>query len=98
MFPRNVLPAVGPWSAQVFSSILFPMKVLAVQPVPNLIPTASRHNVCRYDVVRCPADGEIDRGNAADWIGGQGYDLHTAIDFESLKDYQPFREFVRPKG
>ena len=33
-----------------------------------------------------------------DWIGGQGFDLHTAIDFESLRDYPPFREFVRPKG
>jgi tetratricopeptide (TPR) repeat protein len=33
-----------------------------------------------------------------DWIGGQGFDLHTEIDFESLADYAPFREFIRPKG
>jgi DNA-binding SARP family transcriptional activator len=33
-----------------------------------------------------------------DWIGGQGFDLHTEIDFESLADYEPFREFIRPKG
>jgi hypothetical protein len=32
------------------------------------------------------------------WSGGQGFDVHTEVHFESLKSNPEFREFVRPKG
>jgi hypothetical protein len=32
-----------------------------------------------------------------DGIYGYGYGVHADPDFESLRDYPPFRELIRPK-
>ncbi len=38
------------------------------------------------------------RGNYKGVNWGYGLWLHRDIDFESLRDYPPFQELLRPKG
>ena len=43
-------------------------------------------------------DAEGALASLREWVGGQGWDLHTQLDFESLMAHAQFREFTRPKG